>query len=131
MNARALRIDHTGNHEVVEGDVRSTEFLREQIGCQWFEAIHIDERPGHGLVAWLDEEGRLNGSPSNYAASLLLAALDHGVGIVAGTVLITRRQGENNADLALGDITGIVHKLDGIREMLADMDRRAQEMRDR
>ena len=128
---RAIRITADGNHKVVEGDVRSTEFLREQIGCRWFEAIHIDERPGHGLVAWLDEEGRLNGSPSNHAATLLLVALDHGVGIVHGTVLLTRRQGENNADLTLGDITGIVHKLDGIREMLADMDRRAQEMRDR
>lgn len=122
---RAIRIDTDGNHEVVEGDVRSTDFLREQVGCQWFEAVYLDG----SLVAWLDEEGRLDRKPSNHAASLLLNALGSQVGIVVGTVVITRRKGENNVDLTTADITGIVHKLDGIRELLADMDRGAERIR--
>jgi hypothetical protein len=123
---RAIRIDTDGTYEIVEGDVREGSFLREHIGCEWFEAVYLDN---HSLVAWLDEEGKLTHKPSNHTASLLLAALDRNVGIVEGTMLITRRKGENNVDLVNADITNIVHRLDGIKALLADMDLGAERVR--
>jgi hypothetical protein len=61
-----VRVD--GSTEVVDLDAGDeATVIRAAIGCQWFEA----HPAGPGLRVWIDEEGRLNGSTPNIAASSL------------------------------------------------------------
>lgn len=94
-----ILINADGTHQIIENtqdqNITDGKWLRDMIGCRWFELVRCD----HGILAWLDEEGILTGRPVNPAASIALHALGANAGWVRGNVLFTTQKGENNAPL--------------------------------
>lgn len=125
----ALRINPDGTHHFLDGDVTSTKWLTEQIGCQWLEAINLGrlkdilpvtdfldvDRRSRSLYMWFDEEGRLGDpSPVNYGATLVASAVGRNLGhFIVGTALFTEVRGDDNVPLqpAVGDyLTELVER---------------------
>jgi hypothetical protein len=100
----AILIETGGTAHGVVGDVRSSEWIREQVGCEWFQVLYLDD----GIIAWLDEEGRLKRhAPTNMVASVVVHQLGQQVGPIVGNVLFTGMKGEDTADLTPAQVTRI------------------------
>ncbi|MGV9797322.1 DUF3846 domain-containing protein [Mycobacterium sp. NPDC003449] len=78
---------------------RSANLIREQIGCQWFDVVELDDKPGDELDMWVDDEGMFS-APVNGLASLIAAR--HGLThqLYHGIALFTSRNG--GATIGLG-----------------------------
>ncbi|MGH7919401.1 MAG: DUF3846 domain-containing protein [Candidatus Dormibacteraceae bacterium] len=85
---RALRLDPDGNlrRVALAADTEGSHLrsMYQQIGCELVECVGLRE----DLDMWCDEEGKLNGSPPNIGASLVLQRF--GIpDLIVGTALFT------------------------------------------
>lgn len=95
-----IKTDSTVQNVPYNGDADA---IRTAIGCKWLECVNI----GHGIMLWLDEEGKLNGLDYNALATSL-----YGRDEIVGNVCALTSDGEGNeVDLTEEQVKWLAEKL--------------------